>query len=99
MDEVIKRLDKLEALTLLQAKDALNLDEASMLTGLSKSHLYKLTHRREIPYFKARDGGKCNYFSKSELTDWMLHRRIKTNDELETAAANYIVTKGRGGKK
>jgi len=92
MDEIIKRLDKIEALTLLQAKEALTMEEAAMFTGLSVSYLYQLTHRHKIPRYKSKEGGKLNFFSKKELTDWMLHHRIKTNDELETEAANYVVT-------
>ena len=90
MDEVLKELQELKNLTLLGTKRALNMDDAVLFTGLSRSHLYKICGFRKIGYYKS-NGGKYTYFDKSELTDWMLHRRVKTTDELETEAANYIV--------
>lgn len=92
MDEILKRLAKIETLTVLAAKEALTMDEAALFTGLSVSYLYQLTHQNKIPRYKSKEGGKLNFFSKKELTDWMLHRRIKTNDEVETEAATYVVT-------
>ena len=86
---VIKELQAIKNLTLLGAKTALNMDDAVLLTGLSKSHLYKLVCAKQIPYYKAHEGGKITYFNKDELTSWMLHRRIKTNDEVKADAVRY----------
>jgi hypothetical protein len=52
---------------------------------------------KEIPYYKS-DGGKLTYFDKSEVEAWCLKHRVKTDDELETEAATYIVT-GKHSKK
>jgi len=93
-----KEFQELKNLTLLQAKEAVNMQEAALLTGLSVSHLYKLTHKKKIPYYKAKEGGKCSYFSKSELNKWLLFHRHKTNDELQTEAANIVVN-GNNGRK
>lgn len=90
-DTILKQLQELKNLTLLGAKQALTMTDAALLTGLSKSHLYKLVCYRRIPHFKS-DGGKLTYFDKDELNGWMLQRRIKTSSELETEAATYIVT-------
>jgi excisionase family DNA binding protein len=67
------------------------MNDASLYTGLSKSHIYKLVCYKKIPYYKSQ-GGKLTYFDKAELEQWMLNRRIPTNDELEQEAANYLVT-------
>ena len=88
---ILKELQELKTLTLLGAKKALTMSDCALLTGLSKSHIYKLVCAKKIPYYKS-DGGKLTYFDKNELTAWMLNRRIKTNDELETEAVNYVVT-------
>jgi len=93
MDDILKKLQELENLALLGSKEALTMNEAILLTGLSRSHLYKLTHRRKIPYFKAKEGGRNNYFSKTELTNWLLHRRIKPNDELAAEADTYVINR------
>lgn len=51
MNEIMKRLDRLEVLTLLAAKSVLTLDEVCLLTGLAKSTVYKMTMRKQIPYY------------------------------------------------
>jgi len=99
MDNILKELQELKNLTLLGVKEALTMEEAALFTGLKVSYLYQLTHRHKIPRYKSKEGGKLNFFSKKELTDWMLHHRIKTNDELETEAVNHCVTGKMGGRK
>ena len=93
MYDITERLDKIERLTLLAAKKrALTLSDIVLLTGLSSSHIYKLCANKSIPYYKAEIGGKISYFDRDEIEDWLLHRRIKTNTEVEAEAANYTVT-------
>jgi excisionase family DNA binding protein len=96
--EIKSELQEIKQLTLLGAKQALTMSEAALLTGLSKSHLYKLVCYKKIPYYKS-DGGKLTYFDKQELTAWQLQHRVKTVDELETEAATYCVTGKKGGVK
>ena len=90
-DIILSELQELKKLTVLAAKKALTMSDAALLTGLSKSHLYKECCAKKIPHWKS-DGGKLTYFDKDELNGWMLQHRVKTNAELETEAANYIVT-------
>jgi excisionase family DNA binding protein len=97
MEEVIlKELQQIKQFTLLGAKKTLTMSDCALLTGLSKSHLYKLVCQKKIPYYKS-DGGKLTYFDKSEVEAWQLQHRVKTADELEAEAANYIVTGKRKG--
>jgi len=91
-EKILLELKELKNLTLLNAKRALTLHDASLLTGLSKSHLYKLICRKAIPYYKS---AKLVYFDKSELENWQLQHRIKPTYEIEQEAVNYVVT----GKK
>jgi excisionase family DNA binding protein len=98
-DVILNRLDEIKNFTLLGAKQALTMSEAALLTGLSKSHLYKLVCAKRIPYYKAQEGGKLTYFDKNELNCWCLSRRIKTNEELELEAATYLVTGKIGGRR
>lgn len=97
-EKILEKLQELTNLTLLSAKKALTMDDTALLTGLSKSHLYKLVSAKKIPYYKAAEGGKINYFDKDEITKWLLHRRFKTKDEIETDALNYCLTGKKGGK-
>ena len=92
--ELKNELQQIKQLTLLGAKKVLTMSDCALLTGLSKSHIYKLVCAKKIPYYKS-DGGKLTYFDKSEVEAWQLQHRVKTLSELETEAVNYIVT----GKK
>jgi excisionase family DNA binding protein len=87
-----ERLTHIENL-LLSQKKVLNLDEVAVLTGLSKSHLYKLTSNGKIPHYKPN--GKFIFFERAEIEDWLLRNRIKTVDEIEAEAANYVTMKDR----
>lgn len=95
--ELKNELQEIKQFTLLGAKKALTMNDCSLLTGLSKSHLYKLVCAKKIPYYKSA-GGKLTYFDKSEIEAWQLQHRVKTSSELETEAATYTVTGKRGGK-
>ena len=99
MNEILElknELQELKKLTVLSAKQALTMSDAALLTGLSKSSLYKECCKKTIPHWKS-DGGKLTYFDKDELNAWMLQHRVKTVDEVESEATNYIVTGKRKG--
>ena len=96
MEQILNELQELKNLTLLGAKKALTMSDCALLTGLSKSHLYKLVCRKAIPYYKS-DGGKLTYFDKSEVEAWQLQHRVKTSAEIEQEAVVYTVTGKRKG--
>lgn len=97
MNELIKRLDRLEVLTLLAAKSVLTLEEVCLLTGLAKSTVYKMTAYRVIPHYHA-DGGKHLYFKKDEVEDWLTRNRVSSHNEDEQRAVNeYFSKKQKGG--
>jgi excisionase family DNA binding protein len=69
----------------------LNFEEARAFLGVSKSTLYKLTHRRIIKHLKP-GGGKL-YFKKADLLAWMNRNPVKSVEEIEEIAANHIMYK------
>lgn len=89
MEKILKQLQELKQLTLLGAKNALNIEEAALLTGYSVSRLRKLVALNAIPYYKST-GGKFIYFNKMELENWMLAYRVNTSQEAETAASKIL---------
>lgn len=93
-----EKLDRIEKLTLLNAKEALTTDDAALYTGLSKSYLYRLVSEKRIPYYKGA-GGKITYFAKTELTRWLLKHRVSTTEEAQQVAAAYVVNNPRNGRK
>lgn len=78
-------------------KEVLTSDEAAAYCGFSKSYLYKLTMRRQIPHFKP--AGKMCYFNRKELEDWLQSNRIATDEEISMRANAYCMQKGgRNGR-
>lgn len=97
MDDIVKRLDKIERLLESQnlvRKSILNFNETCQYLELSQSHLYKLTSTGAVPHYKPN--GKKIYFKREELDDWLLRNRSTTQEEVETQAATFIIKKGRG---
>lgn len=71
-----------------QDEKPLSFPEAAEYLNVSKSHLYKLTHKNQIPFFKPN--GKMIYFLKSDLRKWLLRNRQSTADEIEQKAVDYV---------
>lgn len=88
IEEMNLKLDRIERLTLLAAKPVLDIEEASLFTGFSVGHLYRLTSGKEIPHYKK---DRKLYFKKAELEEWMLAHRILTNEEIDARAQSYIL--------
>lgn len=88
--DILNRLEAIERYSLLAAKNVLCFDDVVLLTGLSKSHLYKLTCTHQIPHYKPN--GKQIYFDRIEVEAWMKQNRISTVQEIDQAATNYVVT-------
>lgn len=55
----------------LYEKKALTLDEAARYLNISKSSLYKLTHKKQIPF--NQPGGKVIFFRRTDLDNWALN--------------------------
>ena len=62
-----QRIEALENVFLCQ-KDIFNLDEAATYLSMSKSTLYKLTSKKEIPHYKPN---RFIFFERSELDKWI----------------------------
>lgn len=61
-------------------KQILSLEEAAIYMSVSKSYLYKLTSKREIPFY--RPGAKLIFFKREELDAWILGHRNAPVTEL-----------------
>ena len=89
LDDITKMvIDK----TIFSTKEVLTSDEAARYMGISKSYLYKLTMRREIPHFKPM--GKMCYFNRAELEQWLQSNRVATSSEISQKANAYLMKKG-----
>lgn len=90
MEEIIKILKDIKQNTLLAAKNVLTIDDVSLLTGISKSALYKMTSKKQIPHYKPNS--KLLFFDRKEIEDWEKQNRVYTQQETEQKAIAYTVT-------
>ncbi len=85
--------DLITANTLFCTKEVLTSDEAAKYMGISKSYLYKLTMKGEIPHYKPM--GKMCYFNRAELEQWLQSNRVSTSTEISDRANRYCMKGGR----
>lgn len=87
LKEIIALLSKQNLLE----KEFFTLEEAALYLGQSKSNLYKLTSKKEIPFYVP--GGKMIYFRKQELDTWIVDSKVETVNDLELSVDNYLSQK------
>lgn len=93
MAEELKQVaDLVTANTIFCTKEVLTSDEAAKYMGVSKSYLYKLTMKQQIPHFKPM--GKMCYFNRLELEQWLQSNRIATTKDIEQKAQDFCMKKG-----
>lgn len=72
----------------------LTVPQAANFLSLSVPTIYTKVSKNELPFMKR---GKRVYFTESELLDYLKKGRIKTNEEVNREAQNYISS--NNGKK
>jgi len=82
LDDIAKRLDRLERATAL-AKNVLTVNEVAMLTGYTVKYLRQLIARHELTYYRR---GNRLYFNRNEVENWMMEQRIPSNEEIRIKA-------------
>lgn len=87
------KLDRIEKIALLGAKNVLTLEEVTLITGLSKGYIYRLTSTQGIPHYKPT--GRNLYFNKSEVEEWLQRHRVATIEEIDNEATTYIAVHKR----
>lgn len=88
-EEIRKLADIITANIIGTTKEVLTSDEAARYMGVSKSYLYKLTMRQQIPHYKPM--GKMVYFNRLELENWLQNNRVSTEDEISEKAQAYCM--------
>ncbi len=80
-DEVLDKLNKIEAMLESQRPQPLTLAEAAIYLHISKPTLYKMTSQSLIAHSKP-NGKKC-YFLKADLDAYLTRNRVSTREEVE----------------
>ncbi|GAB6393726.1 MAG: hypothetical protein MdMp024_0038 [Bacteroidales bacterium] len=90
-ENVLSKLEDIRNLLTLSVKTVFNMDDAAIITGLSKNRLYHLVAEGRIEHFKSAAGGRKTYFTRQGLEKFMLHFRIAEHEEIQRDAANYLL--------
>jgi len=83
------QLNRIEEILKGQTIEPLSFEEASKYLNVSKSYLYKLTCKNQIPFYKPT--GKKILFEKSELNKWILKGRKASEDEIDSLVNDIII--------
>lgn len=86
LELIEQRLDRMEQLLLIAAKNVLNVEETSLLLGVSPDRLRHLAAHRRIAVHKQ---GNRLYFSKADIEAYQLANRRASDAEIESRAATY----------
>ena len=86
LDDIAKRLDRLEGMVALSAKVVLDIKDVAEITGYSVKYLRQLIARRDIPHYRR---GNRLYFNRDEIEDWMMGERIPTKEEMNVRVMGY----------
>lgn len=90
-EDIKKITDSVIDNTLFCNKDVLTAEETARYMGISKSYLYKLTMRKEIPHYKPM--GKMCYFNRAEVEEWLQSNRCATATEIADRANRILMQK------
>ncbi len=91
MEFIQKQIEELKRLledNKVQNKEFLTLEESANYLSISKSHLYKLTSRNEIPFYQPT--GKKIYFKRTEINEWIFNSKVKSVADLENEVERYL---------
>lgn len=88
-EKIMAELAEIKSLTLLASKNVLTIDDVSLLTGISKSTLYKMTCKKLLPHYKPNS--KMLFFNRKEIEEWAQQNRVMSQQEAEQKALAYSV--------
>jgi len=99
---LLEKLENIEQLIVTQnsspqpeSDKLLTIKQAAEIIHLSVPTIYGLVQRSEVPVCKR---GKRLYFSKQELTAWIMSGRKRTIAEIDEDVKNYYPSLKRGRK-
>ena len=85
----MEELAEIKTLTLLASKNVLTINDVSLLTGVSRSTIYKMTSKKLLPHYKPNS--KLLFFNRKEIEEWAQQNRVMSQQEAEQKALAYSV--------
>jgi excisionase family DNA binding protein len=90
MSQLEQRMDRIEKLLIVQAKELLTPEETAMLMGVGVDMVYRLTSGAKPKIGFTKPGGKLKYIEKSEVLNYMRQNRTKGAVEIDEEADIYL---------
>jgi len=84
----IKELKKLLLESNLCNKEILSVEDTIIYLQISKSYLYKLTSKRQIPFYIP--GGKKIYFKRTEIDQWIYDSKVESISDTQDNVERYL---------
>ncbi len=94
MELILKEITELKnllQLNQLHNKEFFSVEDTALYLNVSKSYLYKLTSRKEIPFYSP--GGKKIYFKKIEIDEWITKSKVESIQDTQTEVELYLSRK------
>ena len=88
-ERIMEELAEIKTLTLLASKNVLTINDVSLLTGVSRSTIYKMTSKKLLPHYKPNS--KLLFFNRKEIEEWAQQNRVMSQQEAEQKALAYSV--------
>lgn len=80
-EKIFEKLEEIEQY-LLGLKKILNVEELSKYTGFRPSYIYKLVHRKIIPFSKPN--GKVLFFEREKIDCWLLQNESRSIEQIHS---------------
>ena len=74
------------------ASKLMTIDEVAQYINSTKSHVYKLTSKKEVPHIKKN---KRLYFEKSKIDTWIREASVPTSADIRKEAESFLVRVGK----
>ena len=86
--DLLELADLIAKRVIICKKEVLTSEEAARYMGVSRSWLYKLTMKKQIPHYKPM--GKMCFFKRVELEEWLQQSKVEVeaNDKEEVYKSN-----------
>lgn len=78
-------------------KEFLTVDEAAEIMGVARSHIYRLTSEKRIPFSKP--GGKRVMIRRRDFLEWLETNRVKSQSEVTSEVEQFMKNSRRTGRK
>lgn len=89
----IRLIKKEVKLRNLHFKRFLTVEQAAIVSGVSKSHIQKLVASKKLPHSKPT--GKLVFIQRKDLFNFLSQNYISSDDELGSNTADFILNRKR----